>query len=375
MMQEPNGDDLDTDKRVNLIEQLFTKIPRENSGASSANRFQFQLDWALSKTLELYEEKAEFIIILDFHDDILIIDSERNPTKADFYQVKTKDRGMWNLRSVIGITKGKKNSILGKMFHNKLQFPDADVSINMVSNAMFEFKLAGEEKKDTIGYKEICTNQLCPSVTDKIAKSLMSEFSLTEEPVFKDVVYFRVTELSLADHQTHVKGKIADSFERIDSQLKISAPIVYRLLNDQFRKKNNCEWKFSTVQDVIAYKGFTSSEFKSLIDDIVRNSRVHEEWGSISSDLRKTGLNLKEIKALRNAWIAYDVDRMDSGNCILTEMKKQVLEILEELEPVDYLELVTKGYAMYKSKVNGFHGHVDENYIKAMFLLEFAYAK
>ena len=76
---------------------LTKKKPRETSGASSANRFSYQVNWALSKLIELHKQGKEYLIVLDFHDDVLVADSEAAPTTIDFYQVKTSRIKDWTL--------------------------------------------------------------------------------------------------------------------------------------------------------------------------------------------------------------------------------------------------------------------------------------
>lgn len=53
-----------------------------------ANRFDYQKDWALYKVLEFQLEDGNYVIVLDFHDDILILDSDISPDKIGFYQIK-----------------------------------------------------------------------------------------------------------------------------------------------------------------------------------------------------------------------------------------------------------------------------------------------
>lgn len=49
-----------------------------------ANRFDYQKDWALYKVLEFQLENGNYVIVLDFHDDILILDLDISPDKIGF---------------------------------------------------------------------------------------------------------------------------------------------------------------------------------------------------------------------------------------------------------------------------------------------------
>lgn len=80
------------------------------------------------------------------HDDVLILDSAANPTLISFFQVKTRDTGRpWTRADLLNRAKGKegsrKPSILGKLYTNKLQFPEATKSLTFVTNAPISIPL------------------------------------------------------------------------------------------------------------------------------------------------------------------------------------------------------------------------------------------
>ncbi|MEA4849129.1 MAG: dsDNA nuclease domain-containing protein, partial [Clostridiaceae bacterium] len=129
---------------MDLRETIIKQKPRDNSGSRSANRFEYQKNWALCKLLELYLTRKDYLLIFEYHDDIIILDSEVNPQKVEFYQVKTKDHSEWTLNDLISSSKAKRKiipSILSKMYINKLNFPSSTQSLNLVSNQKYNIKL------------------------------------------------------------------------------------------------------------------------------------------------------------------------------------------------------------------------------------------
>ncbi|GAG02404.1 unnamed protein product, partial [marine sediment metagenome] len=77
---------------MSLKTQLIQE-PRENAGSKSSNRFDYQKNWALCKLLELHLSGRDYILVLDFHEDILVLDSEVDPKEIEFYQIKTTQQG------------------------------------------------------------------------------------------------------------------------------------------------------------------------------------------------------------------------------------------------------------------------------------------
>ena len=85
---------------MNAIEEIAKTQPKENAGAATSKSFEYQMNWGLSKLLELEEKGEDYTIAFDYHDDIIVFNSEANATEVDFYQVKTKTNGQWRLGEI-----------------------------------------------------------------------------------------------------------------------------------------------------------------------------------------------------------------------------------------------------------------------------------
>ena len=108
---------------INEIQKvLIENKPTEKGGAINEERLTFQKDWAICKLIELHKNQEDYLMIFEYHDDILILDSCENPTLISFYQIKTKTTGHWRTASLLEKQK-KPNSYLGKLFLNRVKFP------------------------------------------------------------------------------------------------------------------------------------------------------------------------------------------------------------------------------------------------------------
>lgn len=84
------------------LKEAFCSVPlRERAGPRTADRFEYQLHWALCHLLGLHESGQDYLITFDYHDDILVFDSESDPQNVAFIQVKTKDGKHWTLNDLI----------------------------------------------------------------------------------------------------------------------------------------------------------------------------------------------------------------------------------------------------------------------------------
>jgi Cap4 dsDNA endonuclease len=133
---------------MSIRTQLLATGPREVSGPRTANRFDFQKDWALCEILARHlADTNDYCVILEFHDDVLVLDSSQNPGRADFFQIKTKRGKHWTLSELLEREKGDGGegslSYLRKLYVNRLVVPVGEITLNFVSNASFNVPLAG----------------------------------------------------------------------------------------------------------------------------------------------------------------------------------------------------------------------------------------
>src|ERR1035437_9711941 len=116
-----------TSSSPSLLDQLVQVAPREVSGSRSSNRSDYQKSWAFCLLLKLHKTGQHYLVLFDYHDDVVVLDSAANPTAMDFYQVKTKKCGNWTATLLLKREKGANdeplNSIPGKMYSNKIAFP------------------------------------------------------------------------------------------------------------------------------------------------------------------------------------------------------------------------------------------------------------
>jgi hypothetical protein len=123
---------------VSQLDDLVKKKPRDASGSRSANRFSFQVHWALCELLKLHAGGQDYLLVLDLHEDVMVLNSERTPTRIDFNQIKTDDGDGWTLAALLKRRSGKTGkslSILGKLYANRVTFGGVPGLLAFVSNA------------------------------------------------------------------------------------------------------------------------------------------------------------------------------------------------------------------------------------------------
>lgn len=77
---------------MDLAQKLLAVPERENAGARSSNRFSFQQVWAFDYMLKIIESNIDFVLFMEFHDDIIVLNRCEQEEYVEFFQIKTDDK-------------------------------------------------------------------------------------------------------------------------------------------------------------------------------------------------------------------------------------------------------------------------------------------
>lgn len=361
---------------MSLKKRFFEVKPRESSGSSTSSKYDYQKNWSLVELLERHLTGSDYLFVFDFHDDLLVFDTEENPQKVAFYQVKTKDTGkLWKLGDLIKNKTSKTAepllSIFGKLYLNKLNFPDNTLSLNFVSNAKFEITLADKEASST-SLSTICCDCLDDDVLTKISAKLVEEHGLQDDPEFKGITFLRVSGLSSDDQVGHAKGKVSEFLEKLLPGKKYVVGAVYNTMLGEIRRKTNYTKCITTFEEMVQHKSIGRTEFERLIGEIGLTENYDDLWGPIENRLNAEHAPLGMVRKIKECWVTYEMQRMDKTNTTLNEVSKIIRELVaahqEESEADTLLGLLSDIEAKYAAKKKSDFGIYSDYYVKTIIL-------
>jgi len=195
---------------ISLKDQLVSIPQRELAGSRTSSLFAYQKNWALSELIESHMKDADYVFAFEFHDDVLILDSETNPTKLKFVQVKTKSTGKnWTIKQLINSKKGTGSnpdqpSIVGKLYENRRKFAGYENELKFITNAHFSFG------SSTL---KINAGSLQSELIDSIVTAVDLQLG---DGTLDDIncLSFERSPLSVEDHENHIKGKLHVTIQR-----------------------------------------------------------------------------------------------------------------------------------------------------------------
>ncbi|MCO5497097.1 dsDNA nuclease domain-containing protein [Enterococcus innesii] len=122
------------------MEKLLSIPPREQSGADSQNRFEYQVSSIVSHLIQKYKNNEEVMVYCEFHDDFSELKKVNEDKNLIFYQVKTNNVNThWTVNRLI--TKDGKHSMIGAILYNYYTFHDKCSSCFFITNITFDSNL------------------------------------------------------------------------------------------------------------------------------------------------------------------------------------------------------------------------------------------
>lgn len=236
-----------------MLSEALLKVPQSERGGEIAIRgFDYQSCWALSHMLEYELAGKEYVFIFEFHDDILILNSESCPSEATFAQVKTREKH-WTWASLGNSNKASPKSILAKLFEHQKNFKEYKTQLMFVTNAYFQFD------KDKKSY--FLASDLDEDQQSLIINKVFEQTGIPKDSVELSSLKFVKSSLSLEDHFNHLKGRICDFFEEKFGDECILSPSVFaKLLENECRQKAKFKsTAISSFDELVSNKGFSSS--------------------------------------------------------------------------------------------------------------------
>lgn len=313
-----------------LADQLVNGSPRETSGSRSSNRFDYQKDWTICRVLELHATGVPYLVICDYHEDVLILDAEDRPTSIASLQVKTKDSGDWTEKQLLkrqrGARSAKLGSILGKLhsFAHSRAFVGPITSIRMVSNARFELKTAdGRGPSNVLSWRD-----LCPLLAARIEAAVRTELNLAAHAPLDPGIDFETSSLGILDHSAATKGRLAEFFETNFNLVKAPIVAVYRALFDIVKERSDVESVFSDFSQLRAKKGLPRSEIERLFQRAGLTRDRDADWTMVSSQLIAEQFSYFRAVGIRAAWQAHEIAMMDTTQVALQSSASDIRRIV-----------------------------------------------
>lgn len=295
-----------------LKDDLIKIIPREIGGSIAASRFDFQKDWSLCRLLELHLSGQDYLLVFEYYEDLIELNSENNPTKISFYQIKTTGKNHWTLNELLKVEDSKKLSFLGKLYVNKINFPSTTESLNFVSNAPYKIKKTGEKKDGK--YLDICISECDKYEIEKISKKLIEEHSLKKTPEFSEVTFLKNAGIYLQDSATYTLGRLTKFLEKKAPDKTFRPDLIYKSIFDEIGRRSSIIIEQNDFEKIKNVKGIGRSAFEDILKSIGFDSDFDSRWSLVFQTLITEKEDPRDIEELKRNWKKLEINLMDKSN-------------------------------------------------------------
>jgi len=357
-----------------LIVDLLKVPQRENAGAGASNRFTYQHVWAFDYMIKTLDSSKDFMLFMEFHDDIIILEDACDGEHLDFYQIKTDDKASRYITSSFIIKDAKKYpdkmSIAQKMIIDYIKFKDNINSIHLVSNKSFDLGTLENTDKSTSRYT-ISLKEIMQKELNKIKSGMCQacDKSICENKCL-DLIYFDVSDLALDSYEDTVMGRMVKKMDLlgIPSTLERTRSI-YNTILGEIRRINNTEKLAQNVDELLQRKSITKADFMKWISHL-KIVIPDDLWIEIQSSLISDGFTALELRKIQKEWKKYRIESMNVDSSGLQKMVDYARAIIlrDEDKYYNIKKLIEHVYDEIKTKSEA--AIYSKNYIYALIIKE-----
>lgn len=369
---------------MQLKDKLISTPKREDAGGPTSNRFTFQHSWAMQKLLELVATQNDFVLVMEFFDDVIILDSSTNPQMIDFYQIKTNTKKREQFVTIKTIIASKDGlSIAQKLIDNLSRFPHETRSIHLVSNKSYKINLVDTNcdstKKLTMRLEELCNKEIDIIKGNICCKCYCKDCLFPGGCIEKcrKIIYFDVSDLDIFNYDDTVFGRFIKFLteHNLGYGSVLNSRSVYYALMSEIVRINNNERKASSFEELLISKSITKAKFNAYLKDFEKSFLMENDWNDISNALRSPQENYGsiEINAIKRQWNKYKTDSLGSDLPVLDVIRNDIRDVIALCNFPTYREYLEYVHYQIRNKFYYKKGLYDKDYYTAVILGELYY--
>ncbi len=299
----------------NVIADFMATAPlAEEGGAISADRFDYQKNWALARLLTLHQGSGNYVLLCELHEDIAVLDCPDQPSGAAFYQIKTSAKSAWTLKKLTNRKKGSSGdalpSIFGRLCAKAAQLKEQQVTFQFVTNVGSGYGFPVTAKAyDESGQRLF--EVLKPAEWEAMRKCLADELGEDLVDSIQSQLTVSIAQIHLDSHNETAVGLVTNFLDQHVKGAHIRPAVFYRTLFDELRRRTVAKRPAGTISDVCKAKGIDRAAFDVMLDSARSVAPAAGAWAHVLAELHKDNVPFPVRAKLREAYPDY-FSRMQS---------------------------------------------------------------
>ena len=312
---------------------LTDSLDKEKGGRHGGKGHDFQRYWALCHLLHLDQERDDYLMLIEYVEDVAVLDSERKPSYIDLIQLKKKaGTSSWTKTGLASPSKEGGLSVLGKLFESHRQFKPEEVTVAFGSNASISLDLAsGKDSKNLI---EFAADDLTDDLKLELQNSLATQLGCNPDDLSLASLRFLKSDLSLDDLATHASGKVANYLAAKFPDHRCRPDILCQQLYGEISKRAGNTQDAPSFAELKNARGIGASELKAMLSSVLNSKAPMDIVEIIFNSLTAEGVSWADRKQFKDSARRYLIERAGKSNSVLDSIEREI-EILKASIPAE----------------------------------------
>lgn len=307
------------------VASLFKDYSGDEAGGSHAVRgFSFQVWQAVLEALGAHATGEDYAVVMEWQQDIALLDSSISPTKVTFKQLKKNEStGHWTLQGllnpppektskqrsskVVGTKRKKENtrsagkvSTLAKLYFHRRRFGKiAPTRLVFTSNAQLCIELDDGSKQNL---SKVAFSTLPVANQTKVSSALRTQLEIpANEAIDLDCIDFEVTNCPLEEAHKFAIGELVEHCQLGRIQPHVKAPFVAVCLIASYIQQRAGSTSFAKDFAALLRRAVTRSDITAYLAT-ANNSHVSTQdlVEQIISRLDRELANFEVVQEMQN---------------------------------------------------------------------------
>lgn len=341
------------------LNSLISEAHKEIAGSRTKNRLTVQISYALQLIMEFYS--IDFLVLMDYIEDVSVIIDPQNPTRIHLYQVKTKTSDRPYLLSTV-----ISDRWFQKLYSNAQKYNDYLGSASVVCNT----DIVDASENVFPNSKTMLDDAAIQKNIKKVRAAIATDQEVEESDIDLSKFYFVRSKLSTGGHKQEVEHQFEDFLLQQDADLQIAtARSIYSVLYDELDKRFNQEISedCTDVGEIFKSKGINGDYIKSII--ACGLAIQIPELDKLFSEFQITSVSERRI--YNQNYIRMKMD-FYSNALLFMKAKKYLSSLIETVNSAGVDDMIGIFNAVYSQAVND--GNIpdpykNEHYLKMLIMV------
>jgi len=338
----------------NVRDILATHYPDNSGGATATAGIAYQVHWGLDHALDMHRAGQNFVVIFDYHEDVVVLNDPVDPTNICAYQVKTASNN-WSINKLIKVPKAKdgksKKSIIGKMMTLHSIFSDSISRIGFASNMYVDCVLTCGNKSDK--FREFSAIQLREDELSKLVESVLKECGYAFDPKKSTFqLCFLRSDIPPDSSEDVLTGRFCKFIESMKAAYgkdieTINAISFFSSMQEMAIAKNKDKNHYDSLEKLIKYKGISRTDIdRWLSENIVRRSDA-DVASSVSTALMHNNTPWVKVLSIISGLQGLLANKINKDHSyiqklpiIISRLQSENKDALQNLNVVDYARYI-----------------------------------